>query len=135
MAMMGAESDKRVVVLVIEDDAIIRLLASEFIADSGFEALEAANADEAVRILESRDDIRAIFTDINMPGSMDGLMLAHAVRDRWPPIHIIATSGRALVGGRQLPVGARFFMKPYRLEHIVGALRGQADGVITAYPS
>jgi CheY-like chemotaxis protein len=93
MAIELAKDDKRMVILVIEDEPLIRMVVSEYIADAGFEALEAANADIAIEILERRGDIRAIFTDINMPGSMDGLKLARAVRDRWPPIHIIITSG------------------------------------------
>jgi CheY-like chemotaxis protein len=88
MTTKSTDYDKRLFVLVIEDDPAIRLLVSDIVADSGFEALEAADADEAVQILESRGDIRAVFTDINMPGSVDGLKLANAVRDRWPPTHI-----------------------------------------------
>jgi CheY-like chemotaxis protein len=124
MATKGTDYNKRVVVLVIEDDRAIRLLVSDFIADSGFEALEAADADEAVQILESRDDIRAVFTDINMPGSMDGLKLAHTVRDRWPSIHIIVTSGYRRVAKGEIPLGSFFFVKPYNPEHIVAVLRG-----------
>lgn len=123
MPMEGTDCDKRVVVLVIEDDPAIRILVCDFIADSGFEALEAANADKAVQILESRDDIRTIFTDINMPGSMDGLKLAHAVRDRWPPIHIIVTSAYRQIAKGDMPAGSHFFMKPYNPAHIVVVLR------------
>ncbi len=120
----GRELNKHAVVLIIEDEPLMRLFASEFIADAGFEVLEAQNADEAVQILENRDDISIIFTDVNMPESIDGLKLAHAVRERWPPIRIIITSGRDIVADRKLPVGARFFMKPYKPEHIVEALFG-----------
>jgi CheY-like chemotaxis protein len=84
-----AESRKKApVVLIVEDEMVIRLGAVKMAEDAGFEVLEAANADEAIEILESRNDIRLVFTDIHMPGSMDGLKLAHAVRDRWPPIKI-----------------------------------------------
>ena len=80
---------------------------------AGFIALEASNADEAIEILESRDDIRVMFTDIQMPGSMDGLKLAQAVRGRWPPIEIVATSGRVMLGEHDLPARGRFVPKPY----------------------
>ena len=88
--------------------------------------IEAANADEAIAILESRADIRVVFTDIHMPGSMDGLKLAHAVRDRWPPIKIIVTSGRDRLSAGDLPDGGRFFSKPYDPREIGEALRAWA---------
>ncbi len=93
------------------------------IADAGFEVIEAADADEAIRILESRTDIRVVFTDIQMPGSMDGLKLAHAVRNRWPPIKIIVTSGFNFPTEHDLPEGSRFLAKPYDPNTITGALR------------
>src|ERR1700693_2273388 len=94
---MGLATSRRPVVLIVEDEFLLRMDAVEMIADPGFEAVEAANADQAIGILESRRDITVVFTDIQMPGSMDGLKLARAVRGRWPPIKIIATSGH--VGG------------------------------------
>lgn len=115
---------KRPVVLAVEDEPLILMLAVDIISGAGFEALQAVNADEAIAILESRDDIRIIFTDINMPGSMDGLKLAHAVRGRWPPIKIIVTSALAVY--RPLPVGSLFFPKPYDAAHISKALRDLA---------
>jgi CheY-like chemotaxis protein len=120
---MKRVASKGPVVLVVEDEPLVLMMAVELIADEGFEAIGAANADEAIRILESRDDIRVVFTDINMPGSVDGLKLAHAVRGRWPPIQIIVTSaiGRASCGA--LPAGGRFFPKPYLPAQIVQAVR------------
>src|SRR4051812_44659691 len=82
----------RPVVLIVEDEFLIRMHAAEMISDAGFEVVEACNADQAIAILESRADIRVVFTDIQMTGSMDGLKLAHAFRHRWPPVHGIATS-------------------------------------------
>jgi CheY-like chemotaxis protein len=73
-------------VLVVEDEALLRLMAVTVVEDAGFKPIEASNADEAVRILESRNDIRIVFTDINMPESMDGMKLAACIRDRWPPV-------------------------------------------------
>jgi CheY-like chemotaxis protein len=84
---------KRAVILIVEDELLIRLNAVEMVEEAGFEVIEAASADEAIAILEGRLDIAVVFTDIQMPGSMDGLKLAAAVRDRWPPIMIVATSG------------------------------------------
>src|SRR5258707_15153422 len=88
---MGLVESKRPVVLIVEDEFLLRMDAVDMIAAAGFEVGEAANADDAIEILESRRDITVVFTDIQMPGSMDGLKLAHAVRGRWPPIKIVAT--------------------------------------------
>jgi CheY-like chemotaxis protein len=100
------------VVLVVEDETLIRLHAMEMIRASGFEVVEATNADEAVAILEARADVVAIFTDIQMPGSMDGLKLAQAVRDRWPPIKILAASGNVTLSRNDLPSGDSFCKNP-----------------------
>ena len=114
---------KAPVILIVEDEPLVRLGAVRTIVDAGFEVIEAANADEAIRILESRRDIRVVFTDIHMPGSMDGLKLAHAVRNRWPPIRIIVTSGDEFLTEQDLPEGGRFFSKPYSAAQITGALQ------------
>ena len=113
---------RRRVVLVVEDEYFLRLNAVLMIEDAGFDVLEAANADQAIEILEARPDIHVIFTDIQIPGSMDGLKLAHAVRGRWPPIKIITTSGRINLRADDLPEGGRFLPKPYGPEEIVGSL-------------
>lgn len=81
------------------------------------------SADEAIAILEARPDITVVFTDFQMPGSMDGLKLAAAVRDRWPPIKIVATSGHVKIDARDLPQGGRFLRKPYSPAEIMNALR------------
>lgn len=108
-----ANPSKAAVVLIVEDEPLVRFCSVQTVQEAGFEAIEAANADEAIAILERRRDIRVVFTDIHMPGSMDGLKLAHAVRHRWPPIKIIVTSGRDRIDQRDLPDGGRFFAKPY----------------------
>jgi CheY-like chemotaxis protein len=120
---MGSSSSTRPVVLVVEDELLLRINAAEMVADAGFEVIEAASADEAIDILEARRDITVVFTDIQMPGSMDGLKLARAVRGRWPPIKIVATSGLVDVGEKDLPEGGRFLAKPYSPEAIAGLLR------------
>jgi CheY-like chemotaxis protein len=114
---------KRPVVLVVEDDFLIRIGAVEMIEAAGFDVVEAANADEAMEILEIRLDITVVFTDIQMPGSMDGLKLAAAIRGRWPPIKIVATSGIVDVRKVDLPEGGRFLPKPYSSAEIVETLR------------
>ncbi len=94
---------EKAVVLVVEDEALIRMSAAHMVEDAGFASVEAGDADEAMAILEGRDDIRAVFTDIKMPGSMDGWKLAHAIRGRWSPIHLIITSGLAVSGEQRMP--------------------------------
>ena len=120
---MGSSASKRPVVLIVEDELLLRMDAADAIKSGGFDVVEAANADEAIEILEARPDITVVFTDIQMPGSMDGLKLARAVRGRWPPIKIVATSGFFHVGNDDLPEGSRFLPKPYRPEQLVAALR------------
>jgi CheY-like chemotaxis protein len=120
--MPCGRNSKTPAVLIVEDELLVRLNAVRTIENAGFKVIEAANADEAIRILESRRDIRVIFTDINMPGSMDGLKLAHAVRHRWPPIKIIVTSGRDDVSEQDLPAGGRFIAKPYDPTQITDAI-------------
>jgi CheY-like chemotaxis protein len=92
------EDIPKLAVLIVDDDALVRALAVDIVEDAGYLALEASDADEAVGLLESRPDIAVLFTDINMPGSMDGLKLAHAVRDRWTPVKIIMVSGKVRAG-------------------------------------
>jgi CheY-like chemotaxis protein len=111
------------VVLVVEDEALIRMSAVQMVEDAGFAVLEACNADEAIKLLVSRHDIRAVFTDINMSGSsMDGWKLAHAIRGRWPPIHLIVTSGLCTPEEGQLPAKGLFIRKPYSAEQVTAAL-------------
>ncbi|KPG00109.1 chemotaxis protein CheY [Rhodopseudomonas sp. AAP120] len=112
----------RPVVLVVEDEALLRMNAVDIVQEAGFAVLEASTADEAIHILETRDDICVVFTDIQIPGSMDGLKLARAVRGRWPPIQIIATSGRVRVSGDELPDGGRFLPKPYTTHQVTRLL-------------
>ncbi|WP_234683765.1 response regulator [Bradyrhizobium monzae] len=118
----------RPVVLVVEDEALLRWHAVTMIEDAGFDVIEAGNAAEAISVLEARKDIRVIFTDIQMPGSIDGLRLAHLVRSRWPPIKIIATSGELRLRDYELPEGGRFLPKPYSVREITGTLRELLDG-------
>jgi len=120
---MGHVAPSKPVVLVVEDDFLLRMDAANIIKDAGFDVLEASNADEAIAILESRNDVAVVFTDIQMPGSMDGLKLARAVRGRWPPIKIVTTSGQCVVEATDLPEGGRFLPKPYSPMQVSGLLR------------
>jgi CheY-like chemotaxis protein len=115
-------SNSPVYVLVVEDDFLSRLHAVNLVEDAGYIAVEAFNADEAIRILEARKDIRIVFTDIDMPGSMDGLKLAHAIRKRWPPIELILTSGHFDLSDTDIPERGQFFSKPYVDKEIISAL-------------
>ena len=110
------------VVLIVEDEALLRMNAVDIVHQAGFDVIEASTADEAIEILEARDDIGVVFTDIQIPGSMDGLKLARAVRGRWPPIRIIATSGRLRLSSDDLPEGGRFLPKPYSPHQVVSLL-------------
>jgi two-component system, response regulator PdtaR len=125
--MNAPSHDTPPVVLVVEDEPLLRMLAVELVEEAGFTALEAGNADEAVALLESRSDISLLFTDIDMPGSMDGLNLAHAVRGRWPPIKILLVSGQVRLKPSELPLNGRFVRKPYRTAAMVEELRSLAD--------
>jgi CheY-like chemotaxis protein len=110
-------------ILIVEDEPLVRIDTASCIEAAGFTVYEAGSADEAIRILEQHSEIRLIFTDINMPGSMDGLKLAHYVRERWPPVKIIVTSGLVKVRNEDMPEGALFVEKPYRPEHVTGRVR------------
>ena len=115
--------------LIVEDEFLLRVDAVDMIKAAGFDVVEAANADEAIEILEARRDITVVFTDIQMPGSMDGLKLARAVSGRWPPIKIVATSGHVHVGEADLPEGGRFLPKPYNPMQVTGVLR-EVTGIV-----
>ena len=120
---MGLSASRKPVVLVVEDEFLLRMDAADMIAGAGFEVVEASNADQAIEILEARRDISVVFTDIQIPGSMDGLKLARAVRGRWPRIKIVATSGRLNIEEGDLPEGGRFLRKPYSPSQVMGVLR------------
>ena len=107
------------VVLVVEDEMLLRMRTVDMVEDAGFTSVEAVDADEAVAILESRSDIALLFTDIQMPGSMDGLKLAHAVHERWPPIKIILVSGQLRLANIDIPADSRFFGKPLEAREMI----------------
>jgi two-component system, response regulator PdtaR len=108
-------------VLVVEDETLVLLTICEALRSEGYEVLTARNADEAIQILETRNDINTVFTDVEMPGSMDGLRLAAAVRDRWPPINIVVTSGKGRPRDTQMPTNTQFVDKPYQTADVLAA--------------
>ena len=124
------------IVLVVEDEMILRMRAVDIVQDAGFVPIEAVSADEAMKILESRDDISLLFTDIQMPGSMDGLKLAHATHTRWPHIKIILVSGQIAVTDADKPNGSRFFPKPLDAQQMILQLQKMiGQGALKVMPS
>ena len=120
---MGEPMRPSVAVLIVEDEPLIRMGTVYLIEDAGFEVYEAGSADAAIALLELHKEIRLIVTDVDMPGSMDGLKLAHYVRGRWPPVKIIVTSGHVKVTVESLPAGALFMRKPYDPAEITHKVR------------
>jgi CheY-like chemotaxis protein len=121
--MMVLHSDVPAFVLVVEDEMLLRMRAVDMVEDAGFAPLEAVDADEAVAILDARSDIALLFTDIQMPGKMDGLMLAHAVHERWPKIKIILVSGQVKPGIVDIPTDSRFFGKPLEAREMIAQMQ------------
>jgi CheY-like chemotaxis protein len=108
-------------VLVVEDEVLIREFIKGELEAENYTVIEANHASEAIAVLEARADIHLVFTDVDMPGSMDGLKLAAYVRDRWPPVHIIVTSGKSRP--LTIPANALFLAKPYRSESVIAAMK------------
>ena len=113
-------SDKIVpVILIVEDEALVRLSAVGMLEDAGFRTIEAANGDQALELLAADSDVQLLFTDVNMPGIIDGLVLARQVHDRWPHIGIMVASAKKEPQLGELPVGSRFERKPYNVDMVV----------------
>jgi two-component system, response regulator PdtaR len=110
---MSSPQHENPVVLVVDDEDLLRALVAETLTDEGFIVLEAANAMEALSQLESHEDVRLLFTDIQMPGSLDGLGLVELVHQRWPHVLLIVSSGHVRPGFGMLPDEARFVPKPF----------------------
>ncbi len=122
-------------VLVVEDEMVLRMRAVDIVEDAGFTAVEAVNADQALAILEARSDIALLFSDIQMPGSIDGLMLAHAVHERWPGIKIILVSGQVNVSDADKPANSRFIGKPLDVKQMVAELQAMmGNGALKIVP-
>lgn len=121
---MTDSSSEQPVVLLVEDDGLLLMEASDTLADAGFTVLEASHADKALAVLENRDDVEVLMTDVDMPqGSMDGFALARLVAHRWPGIPVLVVSGMGTPGPHDMPEGARFIPKPYEPTTLVRTLR------------
>ena len=120
---MSAQPIGRPLVLIIEDEPIQRMMALDFVEEAGFDAIEARDAADAISILETRPDIRIVFADIDMPHGVDGLKVAAAIRDRWPPIELIITSGKRSLKQDDIPARMVFFLKPYQVERVITAMQ------------
>jgi CheY-like chemotaxis protein len=118
------------VVLVVDDEPLLRMTAADELEEAGFRVLEATNADEALRVLEARsDEVQVLFTDVNMPGSMDGMALAELVYQRWPRVLLLISSGYARPRPEEIPDHGHFMPKPYcsamLVRHITEMMQAQ----------
>ncbi|TCU58180.1 response regulator receiver domain-containing protein [Novosphingobium sp. PhB57] len=103
-------------VLLVEDEALIRVIGTDALEEAGYDVLEAGSADEALEILEAYNEVLVLFTDIRMPGSLNGLELARIVHERWPKMKLLLTSGDTWPSENEIPDDGRFLPKPYRVE-------------------
>ena len=134
--MMKTQPPSTPIVLVVEDEMVLRMRAVDIVNDAGFESIEAVSADDAMKVLESRNDISLLFTDIQMPGSMDGLKLAHAVHRRWPHIRIILVSGQIAVTDADKPDDSKFFPKPLETQQMILEIQQMVgSGALKVMPS
>lgn len=106
-------------ILVVEDEALVRFDIVAFFEDRGWRVFEAENADQAIELLDRHSGIRVVLTDVQMPGEMDGLKLAHYVRERFPPTILFVTSGQAPIAAEALPMRATFIPKPFDLHRVL----------------
>jgi len=113
------------VVLVVDDEELIRSLLVEDLMDAGFETLEAGDATEALKILEERRDLSVLVTDVRMPGEMNGYFLAKRVRERWPYVQIVLVSGHAAPSRRELGFDCDFLVKPFANDELVRTVKAR----------
>lgn len=116
-------------ILVVEDEPLLRELSVMELTEAGYEVLEAPTAAEALHILTSGVAVALVFTDVNMPGDLDGLQLSEMVREQWPQVRLIVTSGGGQVTPTDVRPPGRFIPKPYRLDEIIAAVRDLAEGL------
>jgi two-component system, response regulator PdtaR len=118
--MDGDELNSTAAILVVEDESLIRFWVAELLEENGFSVLMAADADTALILLESRPDVDLLFTDVQMPGSLNGMELARVVHARWPNILLMLTSGRERPTRTEMPEDGRFVAKPYSAQELIG---------------
>ena len=119
----------RPVALIVEDNAQLLMMAELMVEEAGCIALAVKTSDEALAVLQARDDVRALFTDVQVPGSMNGVRLAFLVHERWPDIRLIVTSGKGALQDGDLPAGATFLTKPYDIAAVQDGFRELAAGL------
>jgi CheY-like chemotaxis protein len=119
--MTRPDPQSKPVILVTEDETLLRLWAAEVLEESGFSVIEAADAEAALDVLETRPEVRLLFTDIHMPGAFDGMELARRVYHRWPHVRLVVTSGKSKPA--EIPEDGCFLAKPYRAEQLVGQVQ------------
>ena len=123
LTCMSSEDAPPILVLVVDDEAVLRFIAIDVLEESGFRVLEAEDAKAALRVLADNPDVRVLFTDINMPGALDGVDLAREAHARWPEIKLVVTSGRPKPVDKDIPDESRFVPKPYSPDHLVREIR------------
>lgn len=121
--MGQALPETRPAILIVEDEAFIRFDLVDFFQDAGFEVFDAEDADVAIELMAAHPAIRIVLTDVNMPGSMDGVRLAHVIRDRYPPTMLLIASGAVKLKPGDMPVGATFVPKPFDPRAILDTIR------------
>ncbi len=114
----------KITILIVEDETLVRMLGTDLLETAGFVVREARNADEAIAILIAKDDVELLFSDVDMPGNMDGLGLAQLVHVRWPAIRLLLTSGRQSVSPEQLPEAGQFMRKPWTESELISKVNG-----------
>ena len=124
--MTATQTAPEPLILVVEDQEILRLYAADLLEEHGFRVVEAQNAAAALKVLETRNDVRMLFTDIQMPGALDGMDLAREVHQRWPRVLLVITSGQKKPTEAEIPDHGRFVAKPYRAAELLG----QVDDMI-----
>ncbi|CAN5185456.1 hypothetical protein BH10PSE12_BH10PSE12_21210 [soil metagenome] len=126
--MAQVQDENPPIILMVEDDALVRMDGAGMIEDAGFQVIEAGSADEAIAILERATNVRLMFSDIDMPGSMNGLKLADFVHERWPDIRLLLTSGHHALTDSDVPDDGRFIAKPYTCNTVVSEIRDLLPG-------
>jgi CheY-like chemotaxis protein len=122
--MTQAPATDHPTILVTEDDELLRLYTSELLEESGYTVVEADSAEEALKVMEARKDVRLLFTDIQMPPGCDGLELARQVHKRWPKVWLVITSGQVQPTKAEIADHGRFIRKPYRPKELLGEIDG-----------
>ena len=110
-------------ILIVEDEVLTNEYLEFVLEEAGYEAIPAASADEAIAVLEHREDVDLVVTDINLPGGLNGLQLAALVRNRWPAINIIVVTGYNAPRKEEIPLGSLFVPKPYSAQKMIEAVR------------